>query len=404
MVANYADGENRRFDCYASEADALAAADTLARRLDRRDYVAASMTQDQAIEYATSVQALAPFGVTVSAGCAALAGWLKDLGDGLASVHAAVGFFKARHKPVIKKPVPKVVEEFLEIKAARAASERYIGDLTGRLNRFAEGCNKDCCNVTTADIQDWLDGLKLSPQSYKNYRTVLHTFFNYCVAKGYAVDNPIEGAEKLKIRNGDVEIFTPVEIARLLEAARTRYPDFLPCIAVGAFAGLRSAEIERLEWKDIDFASKHIVVSAGNAKTASRRIVPLSDNLAAWLADYSERQGNLWKESSKVFYKRQNDVALATAVEADEGKGIKAQKPVQWKGNGLRHSYASYRFALTGDAGRVAGEMGNSASVIHRHYRELVKPADAERWFAVKPADAPANVVPLATAAAVAGQ
>jgi hypothetical protein len=60
----------------------------------------------------------------------------------------------------------------------------------------------------------------------------------------------------------------------------------------------------------------------------------------------------------------------------------------------LRHSYASYRFAQIGDAGRVAGELGNSAVVVHKHYRELVKPADAERWFAVKP-ESPSNVLTL---------
>lgn len=59
-----------------------------------------------------------------------------------------------------------------------------------------------------------------------------------------------------------------------------------------------------------------------------------------------------------------------------------------------RHSYASYRFAQTGDEGSVAGELGNSAAVVHRHYRELVKPADAERWFSVK-LEVPANVMSL---------
>jgi hypothetical protein len=42
---------------------------------------------------------------------------------------------------------------------------------------------------------------------------------------------------------------------------------------------------------------------------------------------------------------------------------VAAQKPIKWKANGLRHSYASYRFAQTADAGRVAGELGNSAAV-----------------------------------------
>jgi len=45
MVANYVDGDTRRFDSYKTEADALAAAETLAKRLDARDYVAASMTK-----------------------------------------------------------------------------------------------------------------------------------------------------------------------------------------------------------------------------------------------------------------------------------------------------------------------------------------------------------------------
>ena len=38
MVANYADGDQRRFDSYANETEALEAADKLAKRIDSRDY------------------------------------------------------------------------------------------------------------------------------------------------------------------------------------------------------------------------------------------------------------------------------------------------------------------------------------------------------------------------------
>jgi site-specific recombinase XerD len=392
MVANYADGK-RRFDSYGTEAEALEAAETLAKRIDKRDYVAASMTKEQAIEYASAAERLKPLGISVDTATAVIADCLGIVSS-LPIVREACVFYAARHKRTVKKPVPEAVAEFLKIKSARSASDRYMSDLEGRLERFAGDCNKDCCNVTTADIQDWLDGLQLSPQSYRNYRTVLHTLFNYATAKGYAADNPVERTERIKVRNGDAEIFKPTEIARLLESARVNYPDFLPCLAIGAFAGLRSAEIERLSWSDIDLTSRHIVVSAGNAKTASRRIVPIHDGLAAWLMPYANREGKVWQESSVLFYKRQEAVAAATVVKADESKGIKAQKAVEWKSNALRHSYASYRFAQTGDAGRVAGECGNSAAVIHRHYRELVKPADAERWFNVKP-ESPANVLSL---------
>ncbi len=390
MVANYADGDRRRFDSYATEEDALAAAETLAKRLDRRDYVAASMTREQAIEYANSAQALAPFKITLTTAITAVTECLKLVGD-LSNLHAAAKFWSQRHKPTTKKPVGEVVDEFLKIKESRGASDRYKGDLTGRLTRFAGDCKKDACNVTTTDVQDWLDGLKLKPQSYRNYRTVLHTLFKHAVSRGYAADNPVERVERVKVRNGELAIFTPPQIARLLAAAS---PDFLPCLAIGAFAGLRSAEIERLEWNDVHLVDKFIVVGASKAKTASRRIVPIAANLAEWLAPYAERQGRVWHHSSIEFYKAQQATAAATKVEADSEKGVKAQAPVKWKANALRHSYASYRFAQTSDAGRVAGELGNSVAVVHRHYRELVKPKEAQKWFAVVP-EAAANVLRL---------
>ena len=399
MVANYADGK-RRFDAYSAEADALEAADKLARLIDKRKYKAAAITEEQAVEYATAALALVPFNVTVGAGVGALVECLKIVAD-LSNLHAAVKFYRERHKTIVAKPVADVVADMLKVKAADGISVRYAKDLRLRLERFAKDCNKLCCNVTTADLQAWFDGLDLSPQSRRNYRTVLHALFSHAVARGYAADNPVVGVQKAKVHNADVEIFKPAEIARLLEACRTHYPDYLPSLAIGAFTGLRSSEIERLEFgAHVDFAGRQIVLNMGITKTASRRVVPMTENLLAWLAPYAGRQqGKVWPGGTVLFYRRQQQIALATAVEADEANGIKAQKAVAWKGNALRHSYASYRFAQSNDAGRVAGELGNSAAVVHRHYKEVVKPADAERWFNVKPEGEASNVLPLAAVA-----
>ena len=120
----------------------------------------------------------------------------------------------------------------------------------------------------------------------------------------------------------------------------------------------------------------------------------MADNLCAWLQPYAGRIGKVWQGTHDEFYEAQQDTAAATAVEADADKSITPKASVKWKPNGLRHSFASYRFAQIGDAGRVAGECGNSAAVIHRHYRELVRPADAVKWFAVSPTQ-PANVLNL---------
>jgi len=48
-------------------------------------------------------------------------------------------------------------------------------------------------------------------------------------------------------------------------------------------ASSNSDSVNRLDWKTVDLDRKIIEVRAGQAKTASRRVIPISDNLAAWL-------------------------------------------------------------------------------------------------------------------------
>ncbi len=163
----------------------------------------------------------------------------------------------------------------------------------------------------------------------------------------------------------------------------SQLPEFLPVIALGAFAGLRTAEIERIEWQDIDLAGEFIHVSADKAKTASRRLVPIQPNLAQWLAPYTKRTGKVWQGTSNDLQHTRSDVVKAAGV--------------SWRDNGARHSYISYRLADIQDAAKVALEAGNSPNVVFKHYRELVKPAEAVAWFNVRP-DAPANVFALVAA------
>ena len=84
---------------------------------------------------------------------------------------------------------------------------------------------------------------------------------------------------KPKLPDNPPEIFTVDELSTLLEKAT----GVVPMIAIGAFAGLREAEIQRLDWNEIDLIRGHIEVTAAKAKSARRRIVPIQPNLAAWL-------------------------------------------------------------------------------------------------------------------------
>ena len=91
-----------------------------------------------------------------------------------------------------------------------------------------------------------------------------------------------------KVVSGAPGILSPEQLARLLESADE---ETLPYFAIGAFAGLRNAELERLRWENVDFASGLIEVTAKSSKTASRRHVKIEPCLHRWLAPYMFRHG-----------------------------------------------------------------------------------------------------------------
>ncbi len=192
----------------------------------------------------------------------------------------------------------------------------------------------------------------------------------------------LERVERLIPDNGEIEIYTPEEIIRLIKAADK---DFLPSLLLGGFAGLRSSEIERLDWREVHLAERFIEIKKKKTKTASRRLISIVDNLAEWLAPFAKQNGLVWPHGHDAFYDAEQATAKATQVEANPGKGIAAQAPLKWRQNALRHSFISYRLAVLQNENQVAMESGNSPVMIHKHYKQLVSPAMGAKWFGIRP-------------------
>src|SRR5262249_83931 len=145
---------------------------------------------------------------------------------------------------------------------------------------------------------------------------------------------------KPKLVDAPPDIFAVDELRVLLETSNRETPDVLPMLTMGAFAGLRDAEIKRLDWSEVDLARGYIEINADKDKSARRRIIPIQPNLAAWLAPYSEKKGMV--------------VPVNARKKLDTAR--KAAGLARWPKNGLRHSFASYRLAAIHDAPRVASE------------------------------------------------
>jgi hypothetical protein len=118
----------------------------------------------------------------------------------------------------------------------------------------------------------------------------------------------------------------------------------------------------------VDLNRRIIELRPGPAKTASRRVVPITDNLAAWLTPVKKESGPLADRG-----------ALAKLM------CLAKKLKVTWPHNALRHSFISCRISVVPSAAQVALEAGNSPAIIFKHYRELVTKEAAAEWFNILP-------------------
>lgn len=215
-----------------------------------------------------------------------------------------------------------------------------------------------------------------------NYRMAMVTLFSYARDKNYLPRGEQTEAEFVTRhdgkKGGSIGIYSPQEFATLLQYVDER---FLPFVALGGFAGLRSIEILRLEWKDIWFAKGYVEVGRDKSKTATRRLAPICPALEQWLKPHAKKDGPVLPDiRNEVHFTRLFAAAKSTL---NDEKGKPRVKLVH---NGLRHSFCSYRMAVTKSAPQVALEAGNSPKMLFEHYRELVTEAEGKEWFSLTPA------------------
>jgi integrase len=283
--------------------------------------------------------------------------------------------------------VSHAVKEFQAACRADGKSVRYLRDLKYRLGRFADDFGSShIAEITTTDIDEWLRQLNLGPVSRNTFRRRLVTLFKFAKTRGWCRTIPAAETARVREVSEEVGILTPSELSGLLKVAST---DTIPYWTIGAFAGLRATEIERLEWADVNLDRRWIKVRAKNTKSASRRLVDIQPNLLKWLRPYQGRTGKVVPENLRV--KLLEDRKRATEA------GSLTRK---WPSNALRHSFASYYLARFDNAPKLALQLGHvGQDLIFRHYREVVTRADAKRYWNIAPEIKTVKVVPFQKAA-----
>jgi integrase len=264
--------------------------------------------------------------------------------------------------------ISDVILDLLAARRADGCSKRYLDDLRVRLARFERQFgDRVVAEISARDIDDWLRGLAVSGVTRNSFRRRLSTLFSYAKKRGYIEVNPIGDVERAREHAPPAGILSTDETRRLLEYAQ---PDMVPFWAIAAFAGLRTAEIQRLNWEEVDLQAAFIEVKAAKSKTGSRRLVTIQSNLRKWLLPFGGSTGPVTPTNFQVRAKEDR---------------YRAELTRPWPNNALRHSFASYHLAAFRDTAKLALEMGNSPRMIFKHYRELVRPNEAEGYWKIAP-------------------
>ena len=308
-------------------------------------------------------------------------------------------FYKQKHPANMpRKTVAEVVAEFIADRRSAGCSAVHVNDLEIRLGQFSKAFVLPVIAVSAPLVQQWIYGLKnqktkkdTAPRTKENMLRQIVSLFNFARRQKYVpAELTLELSEISTPRkqHAPIGIYAPDEMRAILAAADAA---IVPALAIAAFAGLRLAEVSRLDWREVRLAEKLIVVGAENSKTAARRLVPISDNLATWLAPHAKRFGPLNPCDEQL-----HNVGNALGNRFERA-GVRAK--VSWKRNGFRHSYISYRVATLKDVPAVALECGNSPQVIFSNYRALATDAEAKAWFSILPPKQGENVIPMQLAA-----
>ncbi len=389
-LVSYTKGGRRHMESHADLAQAEAAARTAVDEIAKGRQSVLELAGPAKEDYERFQEITARFGVRMVVIAQAYAN-LQDILQGRASPEEAGRYYMRHHsKELPRITVPQAVEKCLAQIRADAKSSARRKQLEWALNALSAETNMQVSELTPGWVSRYLTQMTASERTKKNARDVIGYFGRWLVLHGYLQRGTdlVEGVQRYSMKPGEIRIFTPREVSLLLQHASAK---LLPYIAIGAFAGLRGAEIQRLDWSEVELLEPKpnthpqdfgwIEVKAEKSKTDVRRLIPIKPNLAAWLKDHHRKGGPVCPFKNVV-----NELMdLVVRINNALPKNTPAKERMAWKKNGLRHSYISYRVAECADVARVADESGNSPAVIKANYLRRVKPDAAAEWFAIRP-------------------
>ena len=309
-----------------------------------------------------------------------------------AKIDQAADYYLEHHKPLRE---PLQLGTLLE---KAVLDKELAGHRAHSISQFACSCRSFirgreglwAHEVTKDEVKRWIHGQGFAPKTQRVYLGDLRALLAWAVLERYLHVNPIAGEDGFiqltEEEEKEIEVFDPEHCRRLLRAAlfapskvkaragtgRWRtvespwgFRPLIGYIAAAMFAGVRPEENRRTAGERIDVRGGTLVVTGAAAKRVKkkgrqRRVIELPRTALIWL--------RLWRQLCpgaplvpKNFKRHWKDLRAAAAI----GK---------WPHDVLRHTFATYHYAMYANRAQLQAIMGHSADedTLDQHYRAVM--------------------------------
>ena len=392
-LAYYADKIRKR-EVRATLADAKIRAAEINRDLEEGRGHVRSFTLEETATINAALEVLRDIRVPISSAIRDFAEAHRLLAGRASVVDAARYFAESRKKDELT-PITfdEAAKLFLDRNEKHKLSEAYRNTIRKFLVRACKRLGRsNLLDITTSEIEKAVDSeVSGGPRAFNNFLGAIASVLSHARRQGFlprAEKHMAELVERRTSRIETIEIYSPGEFSKIIHNISE---EAVPFVAISGLAGIRTEEVFRMRWEQVDFKKGFIILGKEFTKTRRRRLVPICDALRSWLEPLHRGAGPIYDLRSS----QELGNLLRKAWPRDgDGKAL-----VDRKRNAFRHSYATYRFGLLQDEHRTSSEMGNSPAELREHYAELATPEDATAFFAIT-RGVHSNIVPMPRRAA----
>jgi integrase len=232
-------------------------------------------------------------------------------------------------------------------------------------------------NIDAAALRKWVKARSANGTTQAMYFRYARMFFRFLAGDRLIPHNPTDAIRPPKGRAAK-NILTPEQMRDLLLLQKHKRKKVLPMpdhlmalFLLGGFAGLRTEEVFRMRWENINAATGQIHVPPGVMKDSGgydQRIVDFTEPLTR----------------RREFFEGKSGPICAMAMETFLEDRRKLIQPLMgtWPKNCLRHSFATYHLARAKNAGLTSYQMGHTSSaMVQRVYAVPAALADWQAWW-----------------------